>query len=41
MKSFILILTSIILAFNLQAQVNYKVIKVNGNIMYVRTGDQM
>jgi len=41
MKTFILILTTFILGFNLQAQTNYKVIKVNGNIQYVRTGNQM
>ena len=41
MKSFILILTAFILGLNLQAQTNYKVIKVNGTIRYVRTGNQM
>jgi hypothetical protein len=41
MKSYILILMAFVLGFNLQAQTNYKVIKVNGTIQYVRTGNQM
>ncbi len=41
MKKAAIILASFILACNLQAQSSFKVIKVNGNIQYVRTGSQM
>ncbi|MCK4749363.1 MAG: hypothetical protein KAT15_20055 [Bacteroidales bacterium] len=41
MKRAAFLLTTFILAFSLQAQTNYKVIKVNGKIQYVRTGSKM
>ncbi len=41
MKQAAFLLAAFILACNIQAQTNYKVIKVNGNIQYVRTGSQM
>jgi hypothetical protein len=41
MKQAVVILASFILSCSLHAQANYKVIKVNGDIEYVRTGDQM
>ena len=36
-----ILLTALIFACNIQAQTNYKVIKVNGKIQYVRTGSDM
>lgn len=41
MKRAAILLAAFILACNIQAQTNYKVIKVNGTIQYVRTGSQM
>jgi hypothetical protein len=41
MKKAVLLPAIALLAFSLQAQTNYKVIKVNGSIQYVRTGSQM
>lgn len=41
MKKTILLLTLAVLALMVHAQTNYKVIKVNGNIQYVRTGSKM
>jgi hypothetical protein len=41
MKKAILLPAMILMALAMQAQTNYKVIKVNGSIQYVRTGSQM
>jgi hypothetical protein len=41
MKKTVLFLTLAVLALLVNAQTNYKVIKVNGNIQYVRTGSKM
>jgi hypothetical protein len=41
MKRAVLLPVILLLACGLQAQINYKVIKVNGTIQYVRTGSQM
>ena len=41
MKRAAILLTAFILTCTIQAQTNYKVIKVNGKIQYVRTGSAM
>jgi len=41
MNKAVLLTAMALLATGIQAQTNYKVIKVNGNIQYVRTGSQM